>query len=105
MQRAFFQVIGAYHLNKLVGLIALKNNSHISLLFVDGNYHRKGIGRNLVMTVIDYSALKLHTDELTVNASPYAVEFYHKLGFIDTSEVISSDGVQFTPMKYVIRES
>ena len=38
---------GAFIDNKIVGVIATKDLSHIALLFVDGNYHRKGIGKSL----------------------------------------------------------
>ena len=36
---------------------------------------------------------------VTVNASPYAVGFYHKIGFMDVSEEIEKDGIRFTPMR------
>lgn len=62
---------GAYENNKIVGVIAMRNNgSHIALFFVDGQYHRKGIGKRLFQTVLEQST----ADELTVNSSPYAQE-------------------------------
>ncbi len=48
---------GAFLDNKIVGMIATRNNgSHISLFFVDGMDHRKGIGRLLFSTLIENSA-------------------------------------------------
>ena len=45
---------GYYEDNKLLGVIATNNINHISLLFVDGNYHKKGIGRKLYNYVRDH---------------------------------------------------
>lgn len=101
-EAGFFHVIGAYYKQQLVGVIALKESQHISLLFVDGRFHRIGIGKSLVMAVKEYAGTKLHAKELTVNSSPYAKDFYHKLGFIDTDDEKKQDGVIFTPMKCVI---
>lgn len=95
-----FQVIGAYDHMKLVGVIALRDNSHISLLFVDKNYQHHGIGRKLVMQLADFAYLKLHQHLLTVNAAPYAIDFYHRIGFKDTSLEIAEHGIKYTPMKY-----
>ena len=47
-------LLGAYQMfvaldhNRIVGMITLRNASHISLLFVDEKYHRQGIGRALI---------------------------------------------------------
>ena len=40
-------------------------------------------------------------DEFTVNSSPFAVPVYHKLGFVDTNTEQLTDGMRYTPMKYV----
>ena len=63
---------GAYINKKLTGIIATRNNgSHIALFFVDGEYHRQGIGRRLFEAALKNSS----SNELTVNASPYAMKF------------------------------
>ena len=88
---------GAYENNKIVGVIAMRNNgSHIALFFVDGQYHRKGIGKRLFQTVLEQST----ADELTVNSSPYAQEVYHHLGFEDTAPEQVTDGIRYIPMIY-----
>lgn len=93
-----YQVVGAYVGTKLIGVIALRNESHISLLFVDKDYQNCGVGRKLVSVLSDYAYLKLHQNSLTVNASPYATEFYHKLGFNDIGPLTVKDGIKYTPM-------
>lgn len=89
---SMLSVYGAFSNEKLVGVIATRNNGkHIALFFVDGKYHRQGIGKQLFQTV--------RTDKMTVNSSPYAVAVYRKLGFeaVNTEQVIT--GLRFTPME------
>ena len=97
-----YQVIGAYFKGKMVGVVSLRDDHHISLLFVDKEFHNKGIGRSLVMALADYAKLKLHQSYLTVNAAPYAFDFYHRIGFMDEDELTTKDGITYIPMKLVI---
>lgn len=39
---------------------------------------------------------------MTVNASPYGVPFYHKIGFRNLGEERQRDGILYTPMEYII---
>ena len=88
---------GAYINKKLTGIIATRNNgSHIALFFVDGEYHRQGIGRRLFEAALKNSS----SNEITVNASPYAMEIYHHLGFKDTKTEQTVMGIRFIPMIY-----
>lgn len=88
----------------LLGVIATKEIDHICLLFVRKEYHKQGIARNLFQEVKkicnDYSNIK----EITVNSSPYAVEVYHRLGFVDTDKEQTVNGIRFTPMLYSLKE-
>lgn len=93
-----YQVMAAYHEGKMVGMISLRNETHISLLFVDKLYHRRGIGRALVQALSEYVKVEIGKNKLTVNASPYGVSFYHRLGFLDISCEKQQDGIIFTPM-------
>ena len=82
---------GAFLNGELVGVIATRNNGrHIALFFVDGKYHRQGIGKQLFEAV--------RTDKMTVNSSPYAVVIYRKLGFKAVDDEQSVNGLRFTPM-------
>lgn len=88
---------GAYRDETIVGVIATrKNGSHITLFFVDSKYHRQGIGKKLFETVLEHSS----SNEITVNSSPYAVEVYHHLGFVDVASEQLTDGIRYTPMLY-----
>lgn len=87
---------GAFTHDELVGVIATRNNgTHIALFFVDGKYHRQGIGRQLFQTAQRAN----DSDKMTVNSSPYAVPVYHKLGFKDTDTEQTVNGLRFTPME------
>ena len=81
-----------------MGMISLRNNSHISLLFVDKHYHKRGIGRALIVSLSEYVKTEIGQNRITVNASPYGVDFYHRLGFRDIEPEKQQDGIIFTPM-------
>ena len=66
-------IYGAFENRKLLGIIATRNEgNHIALFFVEGQYHRQGIGRKLFQEVLEHS----RSNEITVNSSPYAKEVY-----------------------------
>ncbi|MBO4326903.1 MAG: GNAT family N-acetyltransferase [Clostridia bacterium] len=63
---------------RTVGVLAVNNEkTHISLLFVDEKYRRKGIATRLV----EMAASMSEAGGLTVNAEPTALDFYLKAGF------------------------
>ena len=93
-----YQMMGAFLGNQIVGMISLRNNSHISLLFVDKHYHKRGIGRALIASLSEYVKTEIGQNRITVNASPYGVDFYHRLGFRDIEPEKQQDGIIFTPM-------
>lgn len=89
---------------KIIGMITLRNDTHISLLFVDEAYHRQGVGSYLMKTMWDFIQTELGRDVVTVNASPYGVAFYHHLGFSDLGPEVTKDGIRYTPMKRMLGE-
>lgn len=87
---------------KIIGMISLRSGNHISLLFVDQEYHRQGVGTALIKYLQAY--MLQHTDfqTLTVNAAPYGIPFYHKIGFTDTGYQTKADGILYTPMEFYL---
>jgi GNAT superfamily N-acetyltransferase len=79
---------------KTIGVLGARSD-HINLLFVNGDYHRKGIARRLIELMIE----RFNPTEITVNSSPYAVEAYRKLGFVSTDNERTKNGIRFIPMK------
>ena len=84
------------------GVISARNTNHISLLFVDEKYQHQGIARALVRYLCDFLLIKEGESFVTVDSSPYAVGFYHKIGFKDTAEEQKKDGIVYTPMKFYL---
>lgn len=97
-----YLIFGAFVDGKMVGIAGVRNENHLSLLFVEKEYHKMGIGSALVFSAFQHSFEQYKADCFSVNASPYALEFYHKLGFKDTANQITKDGVIYTPMCYTI---
>ena len=94
-----YQMFTALEGEKIIGFITLRNKCHISLLFVDKDYHRRGIGATLIQKLGEYLITEVGVDYMTVNAAPYAVEFYHKLGFWDLAPRQEKQGIIYTSMK------
>ncbi len=88
---------GTFDGEKLIGEIAIRpDKKHICFFFVDGRYHRRGIGTRMFQRLLeDYPN---HT--ITLNSSPYGLPFYKAIGFVPTDEEKTVNGIRFTPMKY-----
>ena len=89
-------VYGAFDENgELAGvLIAVNDLAHIVAFYVKEKFQKRGVGKALFERLSDDS----NNSYVTVNASPYAVEIYRKLGFIEAGETEDRDGIVFTPM-------
>jgi ribosomal protein S18 acetylase RimI-like enzyme len=85
----------------LIGVIATRGINHICMLFVNKEYHRRGIARSLVQTVVEKCKSESNISNITVNSSQYAIEVYHRLGFLDTDKELTVNGIRFTPMSYL----
>ena len=91
------QYYGAFDGEKLVGEIAIRpDRKHICFFFVDGRYHRLGIGTRMFRRLLeDYPS-----ETITLNSSPFGLPFYKAIGFVPTDEEKTVNGIRFTPMKY-----
>ena len=94
-----YQMMVALHEEKVIGFITVRNRSHISLLFVNKKYHRQGIGSILIEKMGEYLITEVGVDYMTVDSAPYALEFYHKLGFWDLAPQQKKNGIIYTSMK------
>lgn len=87
---------------QLVGVIALKRPCHLYHLFVDPNWHGRGIARQLLAELwptVQAWAAAAEQSELTVNASLYAAPVYLKWGFVADSPPRDRGGVIDQPMR------
>ena len=94
-----YQMFVALADGEMRGMITLRGGGHISLLFVEEDYQRLGIGRALLLTLAEYMKEEMGMSRMTVNASPYGVGFYHRLGFEDLGPEMEKDGIRYTPME------
>lgn len=84
---------------KVIAMIEVREYRHVSMLFVAGEYQRKGIARELLL-----EALSICRRErpglvgVTVHASPNAVGAYERLGFRPQAPEQNVKGIRFTPM-------
>ena len=88
---------GAFLDDALRGVLAERGAGHISLLFVQKEFHRQGISRALVQYYVKLCK-EAGVKCITVNSSPYAVEIYRRLGFTETGTEQTKNGIRFTPM-------
>lgn len=87
---------------KIVGIISRRSGNHISLLFVDTAFQKMGIGSSLVKELAIDTRNNSTYGRMTVNAAPYATEFYHSIGFQDMGKMTEADGMIYTPMEIKI---
>ena len=79
----------------VIGMMMIREVSHISLAFVDSEYRGTGVGRELFARISeDYPQAKF-----TVHAAPPAEGFYRRLGFVPTDMERLEDGIIYIPME------
>lgn len=98
MESGHKKMWACYRDGQIVGVISTRDNSHISLLFVDKDFQRQGIARRLLEVALSDIRMQPDAGQVTVNSSPYAVEAYEHLGFTRTGEQQEKDGIVFIPM-------
>jgi len=85
---------------RMAGMIELRDHQYVSLLFVDKVYHQMGIARKLLHEALaDLLKRFPATKTILVHASPYSVEAYRNLGFIDTDSKQEKFGIRYLPME------
>lgn len=94
----YFSMVAEYA-DKIAGMIEVKGNTHISMLYVDKQFQRKGIAKSLINNAFKHVSFEKETPkDITVNSSRYAIPFYESLGFIQFEEEKSIYGVIHIPM-------
>lgn len=96
--RGEYQMMVALIEGRIIGAGSLRNKNHLSLLFVDGAYHRKGIGSTILMRLCNYLEQEMGERYMSLKAAPYAVDFYRKLGFQTVRPEEEISGIRVTTM-------
>lgn len=86
--------------NGLAGVVQVRDEAHITWLYVDGACHGRGIGRQLVVSAAEQIRERTPPiTEITLNSSPFAVPIYVRMGFEINGVEETKDGLRFTPMR------
>lgn len=85
----------------IIGAGTIRDRNILSLLFVEGAYHRRGVGSAILERLCEY----LRTEEgerfMALQAAPYAVNFYRKQGFRAIRPEMAFSGIRVTPMEKI----
>jgi ribosomal protein S18 acetylase RimI-like enzyme len=90
--------------DKIVGMIEIRNNRHVSLLFVDKRFQQRGIGRELLRRSLKICKLEIslkrspELQEVSVNSSPNSIQIYERIGFRQKGSEQVKNGIRFTQM-------
>ena len=88
---------GAFDGHRLIGMLGVRRETcHVCFCFVDGPYHRRGVGTGLFKQM----AKDFPGRTFTVNSSPFGLPFYRALGFTAAKNEQTVNGIRFTPMEY-----
>ena len=88
-------ILVAEYSGRIEGVIELKERRHVAMLFVDPKYQRKGVGKKLLSSALNYAAV----NTVTVSASLSSIPVYKKYGFECKGEKSESAGLVFQPME------
>ena len=92
---------------RLAGMIEVRDNTHIAMLFVERDAQRRGVARTLIAAAFTGEgpqppaaarAAAGTAATITVNATPGSIAAYAHLGFRPTGPERESDGLRVLPM-------
>ena len=89
----------------IAGMIEIREMKHVSMLFVDKAFQRRGIGKELLRAALDrIKAGSRPPRKVTVHSSRFALPFYESLGFVRIEEEKIIHGVIHILMALVLDE-
>jgi ribosomal protein S18 acetylase RimI-like enzyme len=90
--------------DKIVGMIEVRSNRHVSLLFVDKRFQQRGIATELLRRSLKICKLEVflkRSPELhvvSVDSSPNSIQIYERIGFRRKGPEQVKNGIRFTEM-------
>ena len=92
---------GAFDEGRIVGMMGMRNVSHICLVFTDAAYQRQGVATAIWQRLLaDVRREHPELSGITLNSAPYGKPFYLHIGFCETEPEKVTDGIRYTPMRY-----
>ncbi|MFH0256948.1 GNAT family N-acetyltransferase [Vibrio rumoiensis] len=86
---------------KVEGVIELKEGRHVAMLFISPECQKKGIGKALLSSALNYAKV----ETITVSASLSSVPAYEKYGFKCKGEADESAGLVYQPMEIILNKA
>ncbi len=90
---------------QLVGVVALRDNSHLFHLFVAKASQGTGLGRDLWLVVKQAALGAGNPGRFTVNSSLNAVPVYERFGFVPSGSEVQTHGIAFLPMQLILGQN
>jgi GNAT superfamily N-acetyltransferase len=100
--RLGFRYLVAVDADRIVGVGAMKQNSHLYHLFVTHTHHGQGIARKLWEKLRDEALANGNPGRITVNSSRFAIPVYERLGFVKDGGITEKNEVTCQPMVWQI---
>ena len=92
---------GALDEGRIIGLMAMRGESHIVLVFTHRDHHRRGVASAILAALLtDVRRENPNLRRLTLNSSPYGLPFYLHAGFKPADVEKTINGIRFTAMTY-----
>jgi len=92
----------AYHVGhiggELVGVVAVRDTTHLYHLFVAQTFQGRGFARALWRKAREVAVVAGNMHGFTVNSTPFAVPVYERFGFEATGPRREMHGIAFVPM-------
>jgi GNAT superfamily N-acetyltransferase len=84
----------------LAGVVTVRDESHISWLYVEKAYQARGIGRELVIRAAAQIRERApDATAITLNSSPFALPIYVRMGFETAGPETTKNGMRMIPMR------
>ena len=104
LQTNHFALVAEIH-GQIGGVIEVRNHDHISLFFVEGEWQRRGIGKQLWRHALERClANRAGLKKITVLSAPEAVGAYCTLGFETEGPEQTVKGIRFVPMVFNVKK-
>src|SRR5215213_6741280 len=84
---------------ELVGVLSMRDKTHLHHLFVTETFQRQGLGRRLWEIAMTKCLQAGNPGLFTVNSSRFAVPVYERFGFRAAGSEQNAGGVLFLPMR------
>ena len=100
-----YNCLVAYSGQSLVGVVAVRDATHIHHLFVAPDAHRQGIATCLWNRAKTIALRAGNNEGFFVRSSEYAVPVYERFGFLIAGERSEKDGLVFVPMRLKLQHA